>query len=98
MKTFFEFDLSCCSRYYVFDVEWIKINEKWKYHHKLLGTIFNCIVADAIYDTEDKNTVEKFFKEFTTNKNKMAITSDLDSKYPQIITKLGLNVIMYFSC
>ena len=45
----------------------------------------NCIVADAIYDTEYETTVEKFLKESTANKNKKAITTDLDSKYSQII-------------
>ena len=25
-----EFDLGRCSGYYVFDVEWLKINEEWK--------------------------------------------------------------------
>ena len=30
MKTFLEFDLGRCSGYYVFDVEWLKINEEWK--------------------------------------------------------------------
>ena len=84
-----EFDLGRCSGYYVFDVEWIKINEKWKYRHTLLDSISNYIVADVIYDKEDETTVEKFLKESTANKNKKAITTDLDSKYPQIIEKLG---------
>jgi transposase-like protein len=84
-----EFDLGRCSGYYVFDVEWLKINGKWKYRHTLLDAISNCIVADAIYYTEDETTVQKFLKESTANKNKKAITTDLDSKYPQIITKLG---------
>ncbi len=84
-----EFDLDRCSGYYVFDVEWIKINGKWKYRHTLLDAISNCIVADAIYDNEDETTVEKFLKESTANKNKKAITTDLDVKYHRIITKLG---------
>ena len=84
-----EFDLGRCSGYYVFDVEWIKINGEWKYRHTLLDSISNCIVADAIYDTEDENTVEKFLRESTANKNKIAITTDLDKKYASIIPKLG---------
>ena len=84
-----EFDLGRCSGYYVFDVEWIKINGKWKYRHTLLDSISNCIVADAIYDTEDDTTVEKFLRESTANKNKIAITTDLDKKYASIIPKLG---------
>ena len=62
---------------------------EWKYCHTLLDPISNCIVADAIHDIEDETTVEKFLKESTINKNKKAITTDLDSKYSQIITKLG---------
>ena len=52
-----EFDLGRCSGYYVFDVEWVKINGKWKYRHTLLDSVSNCIVADAIYDFEDETTV-----------------------------------------
>ena len=55
-----EFDLGRCSGYYVFDVEWLKINEEWKDRHTLLDSVSNWIVADAIYDTEDETTVEKF--------------------------------------
>lgn len=84
-----EFDLRCCSSYCVFDVEWIKINGEWKYRYTLLDPISNCIIADAIYDTEDKKTVEKFLRESTVNKNKKAITTDLDKKYSLIISKLG---------
>lgn len=75
-KNILEFDLGRCSSYYVFYVEWIKINGEWKYHHTLLGSIFNCIKADIIYDTEDETTVEKVLGESTANKNKKAITID----------------------
>ena len=88
MKTFQNL-IQGVARVYVFDVEWIKINGKWKYRHTLLDSISNCIVADAIYDTEDENTVEKFLKESTANKNKIAITTDLDKKYASIIPKLS---------
>ena len=84
-----EFDLGRCSGYYVFDVEWIKINGKWKYRHTLLDSVSNLIVADAIYDFEDETTVMKFLSESTANKNKIAITTDLDKKYAPIISKLG---------
>ena len=89
MKTFLEFDLGRYLGYYVFDVEWLKINGEWKYRHTLLDSVSNCIVADAIYDTEDETTVEKFLRESTANKNKIAITTDLDKKYTSIIPKLG---------
>ncbi len=63
----------------------------------LLDSISNCIVADAIYDTEDETTVEKFLRESTANKNKKAITTDLDKKYSSIIPKLGFkHQFMYF--
>ena len=73
-ENIFKFDLDRYSGYYVFDVEWIKINEEWKYRHTLLDVISNCIVADAIYDTEDEKTVEKFLRQSTANKNINAIT------------------------
>ncbi|MCQ2976911.1 MAG: hypothetical protein MJ232_02745 [archaeon] len=84
-----EFDLGRCSGYYVFDVEWIKIKGKWKYRHTLLDSVSNCIITDAIYDFEDETTVMKFLKESTANKNKIAITTDLDKRYAPIISKLG---------
>ena len=65
-----EFDLELCSGYYVFNVEWIKINGEWKYRHKSLDSIFNCIMTYAIYDTEYETTVEKFLRESTPNKIK----------------------------
>ena len=53
----------------------------------MLDSVSNCIVADAIYDTEDETTVEKFLRESTANKNKIAITTELDKKYSSIIQK-----------
>ena len=58
--------------------------ENGKYRYTLLNSISNCITADTNYDTEDENTVEKFLREFTANKNKIAITTDLDKKYTSI--------------
>ena len=50
----------------------------------------NCIVADAICDFEDETTVMHFLSESTANKNKVAITTDLDKKnMAPIISKLG---------
>ena len=60
-----------------------------KYRHTLLDSISNYIIADAIYDTEDETTITKFLKESTANKNKIAITTDLDKKFSLIILKLG---------
>ena len=60
-----------------------------------MDAISNCIVADAIYDTEDETTVKKFLKESTANKNKKAIITDFDSKYPPVITKLGFKHQLY---
>ena len=38
----------------------------------------NYIINDVIYDTEDEKTVTKFLNESTTNKNKIAITTNPD--------------------
>ena len=75
--------------YYFFHVEWIKVNGNWKYGHRLLDTVSNYIIADAIYDTEDKTIVTKFLEEFTVNRNKIAIATNLDKNYSLIIAKLG---------
>ncbi|WP_407423085.1 hypothetical protein [Methanobrevibacter sp.] len=63
-----------------------------------MDAVSNYVVVDAIYDTEDINTITKFLKESTANKNKIAITTDLDKNYSLIIPKLGFKHIMYFSC
>ena len=63
------------------------INGKWKYHPTLHDTTSNYIVADAIYDTKNKNTVEKFLRQSTVNKNKIIITKNLDKNYSSIIPK-----------
>ena len=47
------------------------------------------IVADAVYDTESEKTVKHFISKSTANRNKIAITTDLDHKYVSIIPKLG---------
>ena len=83
------FDLGRCSGYYVFDVEWVKVKGKWKYRHTLLDSVSNLIVADAVYDTESEKTVKHFISKSTANRNKIAITTDLDHKYASIIPKLG---------
>lgn len=84
-----KFDLSRCSGYYVFNVEWVKINENWKYRYTLLDTVSNHIVADVIYDTEDEKTITKFLKESTAYNNKIAIATDLDKNYSLIMPQLG---------
>ena len=77
------------SGYYIFDVEWIKINGKWKYRHTLMDALSNQIIADKIYDTEDTKTIKSFLTKSTRNKNRIAITTDLDKKYARIVEKLG---------
>lgn len=88
-ETILEFDSGRCSGYYVFDVEWVKPDGEWKYRHTLLDSVSNLIVADAIYDFENEETVKHFLTQATWNKNKIAITTDLDHKYPSIIANLG---------
>ena len=46
-------------------------------------------LADKIYDTEDTKTIKSFLTKSTRNKNRIAITTDLDKKYARIVEKLG---------
>ena len=73
---------------------------QWKLEiiHTLLDAVSNYIVTDAIYDTEDETTIAKFLKESTANKNKIAITTDLDKKYSLInkIEKTSNKIEMLF--
>jgi len=77
------------SGYYIFDVEWIKIQGKWNYRFTLFDSKQNTVVADDIYSKENSNNVKVFLDKNTRNKNKIAITTDLDEKYKPIIEKLG---------
>ena len=77
------------SGYYIFDVEWIKIKGVWNYRFTLFDSKQNIIVADEIYSKENSKNIRKFLWENTRNKNKIAITSDLDEKYKPIIEELG---------
>jgi len=42
-----------------------------------------------IYSKENSDNIRKFLEESTRNKNKIAVTSDLDDKYKPIIEGLG---------
>jgi hypothetical protein len=77
------------SGYYIFDVEWIKIKGVWNYRFTLFDSKQNIIVADEIYSEENSKNIRGFLEENTRNKNKIAITSDLDEKYKPVIEKLG---------
>jgi transposase-like protein len=77
------------SGYYIFDVEWIKLNGVWNYRFTLFDSKQNIIVADEIYSEENSTNIKEFLEESTRNKNKIAVTSDLDDKYKPIIELLG---------
>ncbi len=77
------------SGYYIFDVEWVKINGVWNYRFTLFDTKQNIIVADEIYSKENSKNIKKFLEQNTMNKKRISITSDLDEKYKPIIEKLG---------
>jgi MULE transposase domain. len=76
------------SGYYIFDVEWIKLNGFWNYRFALFDSKQNIIVADEIYSKENSTNIQKFLEESTRNQKKIAITSDLDEKYKPIIEGL----------
>ena len=77
------------SGYYIFDVEWIKLNSVWNYRFTLFDSKQNIIVADEIYSEENSTNIREFLEESTRNKNKIAVTSDLNDKYKPIIEELG---------
>ncbi|NPV51695.1 MAG: hypothetical protein HPY60_10955 [Candidatus Methanofastidiosum sp.] len=77
------------SGYYIFDVEWIKINGIWNYRFTLFDSKQNIIVADEIYSKENSKNIKEFLEQNTMNKKTIAITTDLDGKYKPIIEELG---------
>ncbi|NYB52849.1 MAG: hypothetical protein HVN35_09870 [Methanobacteriaceae archaeon] len=80
---------SCYSGYYIFDVEWIKINGIWNYRFTLFDSKQNIIVADEIYSKENSKNIKEFLEQNTMNNKTIAITTDLDAKYKPIIEELG---------
>lgn len=54
-----------------------------------MDAVSNLILADAIYDFENEETVKDFLIKSTANKNKFAITTDLDPKYASVVPRLG---------
>jgi transposase-like protein len=66
------------SGYYIFDVEWIKINGIWNYRFTLYDSKENIIVADEIYSKENYKNIKEFLEQSTINQEKIALTSDLD--------------------
>lgn len=80
---------SCCSGYYIFDKEWVKISGKQNYRFSLIDTMSKEVIADVIYSDETKEKLYEFLKQATFNKNIKAITTDLDPKFELIIEKLG---------
>lgn len=77
------------SGYYIFDVEWVKIQGQWNYRFTLFDSKQNTVIADDIYSKENSKNIKEFLDENTMNKNKIAITTDLDEKYKPIIESLG---------
>jgi transposase-like protein len=82
-------DINRYSGYYIFDVEWIKIKGIWNHRFTLFDSKQNIIVADEIYSKENSKNILEFLEENTRNKEKIAITTDLDEKYKPIIEQLG---------
>lgn len=77
------------SGYYIFDSQWIKIKGIWHYRLALYDSKNDIILADEIYSEENKKNIKEFIDKNTQNKEKVAITSDLDEKYKPIIEGLG---------
>ena len=77
------------SGYYIFVVEWVKIKGVWNYRFTLIDSKQDIIFADEIYSKENSKNIKEFLEQNTRNKNKIAITTDLDEKYKPIIEELG---------
>jgi len=89
MKTLKKEQITVILDYYIFDVEWIKLNT-FGITNLLYSTVKqNIIVADEIYSEENSTNIKKFLEESTRNKKKIVITSDLAEKYKLIIEELG---------
>jgi hypothetical protein len=79
------------SGYYIFDSQWVKIKGTWNYRLALYDSKNDIVIADEIYSKENKDNIKEFIDKSTRNKERKAITSDLDEKYKPIIEGLGFN-------
>ncbi|GAB6055795.1 hypothetical protein JCM15415_11110 [Methanobacterium movens] len=51
------------SRYYIFHVEWIKLNSVWNYRFTLFDSKQNIIVDDKIYSKENSKNIKEILEE-----------------------------------
>lgn len=86
-----EFDYLACKGYLLFDVEWVKLRNQWKYRFSLFDMETNRIIADKIYDSETKENIIEFLETYTKNITVKCITTDLATSYKPILNKLGYN-------
>ena len=85
------------SGYYIFDVEWVKINTIWKYFFVIMDATTSKIINYRLYDKENKNTVREFLDDSVPRHFRGYLTTDLDKKYGDVIDDLGFkHQLCYF--
>ena len=85
------------SGYYVFDVEWVKINSVWFYFFLIIDALISRVIAYRLYDKETKGNVKEFLCESIPMHKRGYITTDLDKKYGPVIEELGFkHQLCYF--
>lgn len=77
------------SKYYGYDVQWIKINKKWYYRHVLFDLVNHVPVAELLVKNETLHTTKKFIQSNLEPKDCIAIVTDLKPGYDKVMWELG---------
>ena len=77
------------SGYVVYDVQRIRINKKWHYHHVLFDIVHKIPIAEPLAKKEDSKTTKNFLKISIQPKDSIDIVTDLKLTYDKIMRELG---------
>ena len=75
------------SGYHVFDIQYISINNEWKYRYAILDAKLNVPIADDVLPDQRYKTIEKFLLDNLEDRYVKSITTDGQKEFRQILSK-----------
>lgn len=76
------------SGYYLFDVQYVKINGIWRYRYTLFDSKLNIPIIEELHLDQKFKTTEKFLKENLKYRHVKSVTTDGHPHYKKILRKL----------
>lgn len=78
------------SGYYLFDVQYVKINGIWRYRYTLFDSKLNIPVIEELHLDQKFKTTKKFLEENLKYRYVKSVTTDGHPHYKKILRKLGI--------